>query len=177
MENENAPRLNVLLAEDNPVTQDLLIYLLESNGHNVTPVTDGKMAVEVWEKGEFDIILMDVQMPEMDGIEAANIIREKERNRGDRTPIISVTAYALDECKRSCSSVGMDDFISKPINVRELSAKLDNFSRARTVESLATGTSPPALQESGNTPYDLASVREILAGDTTEMRMLINTFI
>jgi two-component system, sensor histidine kinase and response regulator len=111
--------LHILLAEDNAVNQLVASRLLEKQGHSVTLVTDGRRAVEEFEKTAFDLILMDVQMPEMDGYEATAAIRARENGRS-RTPILALTAHAMSGDRERCLLAGMDGFISKPIQLPAL---------------------------------------------------------
>ena len=109
------PRLRVLLAEDNAINQKLAIRLLEKQGHTVTLAADGVEAVAAVEKIEFDVILMDVQMPNMSGLEAAAAIRTLERGTGRHVPIVAMTAHAMKGDQERCLESGMDAYISKPI--------------------------------------------------------------
>ncbi len=119
IEEGQAP-LRVLLAEDNAVNQKLAARLLERRGHTVTVVSNGRLAVEALDRERFDVVLMDVQMPEMDGLEAAALIREKEKATGIRIPIVALTAHAMTGDRQRCLSAGMDAYISKPIRPAEL---------------------------------------------------------
>lgn len=110
----------VLLAEDNAVNQLLATRLLEKRGFLVTAVGDGQAAVEALEKDHYDVVLMDLQMPKMDGFEATTAIRAKERSSGQHIPIIALTANALKGDRERCLSAGMDDYVSKPLRVAEL---------------------------------------------------------
>ncbi len=112
--------LCVLVAEDNFVNQTLVRRLLEKRGHTVTIVANGKDAVERAMEQTFDLILMDVQMPEMDGCDAARAIRKMEGDSGQRVPIIALTAHALKDDKDKCMDAGMDGYITKPIRPAEL---------------------------------------------------------
>jgi PAS domain S-box-containing protein len=112
------PALRILLAEDNMVNQKLAMRILEKQGHTVVAVKTGNEAVALWKRQPFDIILMDVQMPEMDGFEATSIIREAERLNGGHIPIIALTAHAMAGDRQRCLTAGMDDYISKPIQVQ-----------------------------------------------------------
>jgi two-component system, sensor histidine kinase and response regulator len=112
--------LNILVAEDNFVNQTLARRLLEKRGHKVTMVANGKHAVERAIEQTFDVILMDVQMPEMDGCDATRAIRNVERAGGLRVPIIALTAHALKDDKEKCLAAGMDGYITKPIRPGEL---------------------------------------------------------
>jgi len=112
--------LRVLLAEDNPVNQTLAIRILEKIGHKVQVVNNGKEAIGRAQGEEFDLILMDVQMPEMDGLEATTAIRAAEAGTGKHVPIVAMTAHAMKGDKEKCLSAGMDGYLSKPIRIDEL---------------------------------------------------------
>jgi CheY-like chemotaxis protein len=114
------PRSRVLLAEDNAVNQTLAVRLLEKRGYAVVVVENGRAAIAALEREHFDAVLMDVQMPEMDGLEATVAIRAKERIAGGHMPIIAMTAHALKGDEQRCLSAGMDAYISKPIRTSEL---------------------------------------------------------
>jgi CheY-like chemotaxis protein/two-component sensor histidine kinase len=121
--------LHILLAEDNLVNQKLAIRLLEKRGHSVEVVATGVDAVAAVAERQFHIELMDVQMPEMSGLEAATIIRENERTTGLHTPIIALTAHAMTGDDDRCFRAGMDAYISKPIDPKTLYAVLEKFAR------------------------------------------------
>jgi PAS domain S-box-containing protein len=112
--------LRILLAEDNAVNQKLAMLLLSRQGHQVTVAGTGLEAIAVIGRSPFDLILMDVQMPEMDGIEATIKIREQEASTGGHVPIIAMTAHAMERDRRRCLEAGMDGYISKPIHAAEL---------------------------------------------------------
>jgi two-component system, sensor histidine kinase and response regulator len=117
--------LRVLLVEDNAVNQKVALRLLEKNGHAVTVAADGRGALDHHERGEFDVILMDLQMPEMGGLEATRLIRERERSSGAHVPIIALTAHAMKGDRERCIEGGMDDYVSKPIRANELLSKIE----------------------------------------------------
>ena len=122
--------LRILLAEDNLVNQHLARALLEKHGHTLSIARDGLEAISAFETGQFDLILMDVQMPVMGGLEAAKSIRAKERLEGSgHIPIIALTAHAMSEDRDRCLHAGMDDYISKPIKIKELLQAIDSLSR------------------------------------------------
>jgi signal transduction histidine kinase/CheY-like chemotaxis protein/streptogramin lyase len=112
---ESCPSLRILLAEDNAVNQKLMVRLLEKRGHSVTLANDGREAVAAVRRGEYDVVLMDVQMPNMSGLEATTAIRALERETGRHLPIVAMTAHAMRGDQERCLAVGMDDYISKPI--------------------------------------------------------------
>ncbi len=117
---EHRPRLEILLAEDNAVNQALAVRLLEKRGHSVTVATDGREALAALEKQTFQLILMDVQMPGMDGLEATAAIRAREKLTGKRLPIVAMTAHAMKGDEERCLTAGMDAYIAKPIRAAEL---------------------------------------------------------
>jgi len=117
--------LRILLADDNAVNQKLVVRILEKLGHVTTPVSDGRQAVEAARRGEFDLILMDVEMPEMDGFQATALIRTAEGPR--RVPIVAMTAHAMAGDRQRCIDAGMDDYLSKPIEREALAAMLARF--------------------------------------------------
>jgi signal transduction histidine kinase/CheY-like chemotaxis protein len=115
-----ARRLNLLLAEDNPVNQRLAASILERRGHKVAIVGNGREAVDATEQRTFDVVLMDVQMPEMGGFEATALIRERERESGCHLPIIAITAHVMKGDRERCLAAGMDEYITKPLDSRRL---------------------------------------------------------
>jgi PAS domain S-box-containing protein len=125
---ESSRRVNILLAEDNIINQKLAIRVLQKMGHSVSVAQNGRQAVEMTEAEQFDLILMDVQMPEMDGIEATLAIRARDASRGGpRVPILAMTAYAMSGDSDRCIEAGMDGYISKPINTQELFETIENL--------------------------------------------------
>jgi len=123
-------RLNVLLAEDDLISRRLIKILITKMGHHVEVVDNGRKAVEKIEKNDFDMVLMDVQMPVMDGLEATKIIRgREEKGEMERLPIIAVTAHAMKGDKEKCLQSGMDDYITKPIDEEQLKDKIDYLSK------------------------------------------------
>jgi CheY-like chemotaxis protein len=116
----------ILLAEDNKVNQRITLRLLEKLGIQADAVINGREAVEALAKHDYDLVLMDCQMPEMDGFEATLAIREKERH-GRRTPICALTANSMSSDRDQCLSAGMDDFMSKPIDLEQLQKTIEKW--------------------------------------------------
>jgi len=133
-------RSRVLLAEDNKVNQTLAVRLLEKRGYVVSIAGNGREALAALEKEAFDIVLMDVQMPEMDGFEATSAIREKERFAGRHIPIVAMTAHALKGDEERCLAAGMDAYISKPIRTNELFSTIEKVLRKSSQSVVATTT-------------------------------------
>ncbi|TCS72615.1 PAS domain S-box-containing protein [Sulfuritortus calidifontis] len=112
--------LRILLAEDNAINQKLALSLLKKAGHSVSVANNGREAVELWQQGGHDLILMDMQMPEMDGLEATRKIRQLEHERGGHIPIIALTANIISSDRERCLQEGMDGYLAKPIHQKEL---------------------------------------------------------
>ena len=120
--------LRILLAEDNPVNQKVGVRLLERQGHSVVLVSTGAEALESSAREKFDVIIMDIQMPVMNGYDATRAIRARERNTGGHLPVIALTAHAMRGDREICVDAGMDDYLSKPIQTRDLSQILARWS-------------------------------------------------
>jgi PAS domain S-box-containing protein len=129
---ETRRHLQILLAEDNAVNQALAVRLLQKRGHNVVVAANGREALAAVGNQRFDVVLMDVQMPEMDGFQATAAIREKEIQTGAHIPIIALTAHAMKGDQERCLAAGMDVYISKPIQASELFAAIENSVRSGT---------------------------------------------
>lgn len=168
---ENRKRLQILLAEDNPVNQTVAVRLLEKNGHKVTVAENGSAALQVLEKNSFDLILMDIQMPEMNGWEATEAIRIKEKKTGAHIPIVAMTAHAMKGDEERCLEAGMDAYLTKPVNslnlllvverlgnheVAELPAK--NPSRDSFIEAIDFGAALQRLDGDRDLFEDLAQI-------------------
>jgi CheY-like chemotaxis protein len=124
---ENRRRLKILLAEDNHVNQILAQRLLEKRGHTIVLVGTGKRAIEILDEQAFDLVLMDVEMPDMDGLDAAATIRKREKSSGNRIPIIAMTAHAMPGDRERCIQAGMDSYVSKPLQTKQLFAAIETL--------------------------------------------------
>jgi len=140
---ETRRKLNLLLAEDNVVNQTLATRLLEKLGHQVTVANNGVEAIEHWQSGLFNAILMDVDMPVMNGYEATERIRELEKSKDQHIPIVAMTAHAMQGVREECLRHGMDGYLSKPINTEALWSELDSISQGVSVEVEPVKEPPP----------------------------------
>ena len=149
--------LNLLLAEDNIVNQKLAVGILESIGHAVTVANHGREALELWQQGTFDAILMDVQMPEMDGLEATRAIRKIESEHGDtqHTVIVAMTAHARDSDRRDCLDAGMDNYMSKPIRIAELRNLLEELTSDQSPATPESNLQEPTNMGIDETPKEI----------------------
>ncbi len=137
---EQKPRL--LVAEDDAVTRKMLGLLLQRSGFDTDFAIDGRQAVETWERDAYDLVLMDIQMPRMDGFTATRVIRERQREKGGHTPIIAMTAHALKEDEERCLDAGMDAYISKPINFNRCIELIREVLEARRRHACPPASSP-----------------------------------
>ena len=144
---ENATR--ILLVEDNDMSRQIALHRLTKFGYDVTVAANGKEAVSLFKVGTFDLIFMDCQMPEMDGFEATAVIREIEKERENRTPIVALTAHAMEGYKNTCIESGMDDYVTKPIKEAELARFLAKFTKEKR-EREGGGEEEAAEAESGS---------------------------
>jgi two-component system, sensor histidine kinase and response regulator len=161
--------LKVLLAEDNTVNQMLALALLRRRDAVVTVANNGREAVERWSEGAFDLILMDIQMPEMDGLEATRMIRSREPS-GHRIPIIAFTARAMTGDREQCMAAGMDSYLSKPIRSAELMEIIEKIVAASNPE--AVGGQAAELER----PFDLEKLLGIVSGDESLVVELVSLF-
>jgi CheY-like chemotaxis protein len=140
----NDRHLVVLLAEDNPVNQKLAQVILKKRGFTVITAANGQEAVLAMEHHRFDLVLMDVQMPLMDGLDATRAIRRHERAMGRHTPIVAMTAHAMQGDRDECLAAGMDDYVSKPVQSALLFATIERV-LADTSIAEETTMQPPLL--------------------------------
>jgi CheY-like chemotaxis protein len=139
--------LSVLLAEDNLVNQRLATRLLEKRGHRVTLAANGREALTALDKNSYDLVLMDVQMPEMDGLEATAILRQRERASESHQPVIALTAHAMKGDQEKCLAAGMDGYLTKPIRPQELDEILDKYLTMRMEKSAGTSQHSSAAEQ------------------------------
>jgi two-component system, sensor histidine kinase and response regulator len=169
---ESARPLRILLAEDNAVNQKLAVRLLEKQGHTVAVADTGAAALAALEHATFDLLLMDLQMPEMDGFEATALIRTREKTTGRRLPIVAMTAHAMKGDRERCLGAGMDGYISKPIHAQELFETIANLPpRAARAEQPSPGRGP------GEAFFDPAAALARLNNDPDLLQELAKTFL
>jgi PAS domain S-box-containing protein len=164
-----ARALRILLAEDNPVNQALASRLLAKRGHVITVAGNGKEALAALEGGPFDLVLMDVQMPEMGGFEATAAIRAREQGTGRHLPIIAMTAHAMKGDRERCLAAGMDDYLTKPVRAKDLFHVIDRFGAGGSGAAAAGEPDPEQV-------LDAAAALERVAGDLELLKELIDLF-
>lgn len=170
--------LRILLAEDSLVNQKLATSLLQKHGHTVVVAGNGKEAVTALDDQPFDLVLMDVQMPQMDGLEATAVIRAKEKRSGRRVPIIAMTAHAMKGDRERCLEAGMDDYVSKPIRAQQLFQTIENLLQPHHT----TATPAPAGQGDAGQPnatelIDWSAALATVQGDQRLLVDLLQTFL
>jgi two-component system, sensor histidine kinase and response regulator len=170
---ESRNRLHILLVEDNAVNQLVALRLLEKYGHTVSVAANGKKALEALEKEQYDVVLMDVQMPEMNGWEATRAIRQTEMATGMHIPIVAMTAHAMKGDEELCRAAGMDAYLTKPIHTQELISVLENIGDRR---DNVPGAVYPSLKKTTKAAVDLAGALERLDGDRTLFDELTQLF-
>ncbi|HDR15787.1 MAG TPA: response regulator, partial [Desulfobacteraceae bacterium] len=198
-------RFHILLAEDNPINRKVAFELLKRRGHRVTTVANGLEALKAFERETFDLILMDVQMPEMDGIEATRRIRRLEGERvgsvevessrlkgkedsppsferypaSGHIPIVAMTAHALKGDRERCLEAGMDDYVSKPVKAEVLYRVIENLVNTREKDDDVRATAPHALPElpEDRAVFDLSAALEAVAGNRTLFLEIARLFL
>ena len=169
-------RLDVLLVEDSPYNQKLALGLLQKQKHNVIVANNGKEAVAVSKIRDFDLILMDVQMPEMDGLEATRVIRRLEGKSGRHVPIIAMTAQAMKGDKEHCLEAGMDAYLAKPVRGRELFAAMESLVSA-TTDSAASSDTTAVTAHHGNGAPNWSVALENVDQDRELLRDVTAAFV
>jgi CheY-like chemotaxis protein/HPt (histidine-containing phosphotransfer) domain-containing protein len=168
--------LRILLAEDNPINQNLTLRLLGRQGHEVVVAGDGKEAVAALERRPFDLVLMDVQMPEMDGLEATRHVRANEAARGGfgpdggRIPIVAMTAFAMTGDREKCLEAGMDGYVTKPVRAQELFETIERVAGMPPTEDASTATA-------AGDDVDWPAALDYVGGDARMLRDLIEIFL
>ena len=171
-------RLRVLVAEDMPVNQLLAVRLLAKQGHEAVVVGDGRQALDALEGGGFDLVLMDVQMPVLDGLEAMRLLRERERRSGEHVSVIAMTAHAMRGDRERCLEGGFDDYVAKPMRFQGLADAIERClarSRPPAPAGADAGVRPKAVPAA--TTLDLALALEEVDGDEELLREIAQIFL
>jgi CheY-like chemotaxis protein len=166
--------IEILLVEDNPINQRLALEILSRRGHHVTVADNGLQALERLNGGVFDVVLMDVQMPEMNGLDATRAIRDIERGTGRHMPIVAMTAHAMSGDRERCLAAGMDDYLTKPIRAEALVTYVERLTmsdNAKPVEP--TGRTPAASEQ----VLDLQEALERVDGDRDLLNEIAGLFL
>jgi signal transduction histidine kinase/DNA-binding response OmpR family regulator len=166
------PRLRILVAEDNAVNRRLAVLLLQKQGHTVTTVETGVAVLDALNQHPYDLMLMDVQMPEMDGIKATAAIRAQEQLKGGYLPIIAMTAHAMKGDPERCIAAGMDGYIAKPIQIQELLSTIENVRNRSTTVSISQPNSIPM-----DLVIDRAAMLTAVEGDMELLCELVALFL
>jgi PAS domain S-box-containing protein len=173
----------ILVAEDNPINQNLAVRLLEKQGHRVVLAANGKEAIAALERQPFDLVLMDLQMPELDGLEATALIRDREKRLRNqpggcpRVPIIAMTAYAMKGDRERCLEAGMDGYVSKPVRARELFEAIDSIGAGPGRAGAWSADDLLASDDADGDDIDWTAALEYVGGDRKMLRDLVAIFL
>ena len=169
--------LDILVAEDNTINQHLALRLLEKQGHRVILAGNGIEAIALWQKQRFDLVLMDVQMPEMSGLEATAAIRARELQTGQHIPIVAMTAHAMKGDRERCLAAGMDDYIPKPIQAQQLYEVVNRSTERgegeRSVDFFQDVDLPQRAEPETEGIVDLDAALERLGGDRELLESIV----
>jgi CheY-like chemotaxis protein len=171
-------RLRILVVEDNVMNQRVAQAMLEKRGHTVIIASNGREGIDTLEKEVFDLVLMDVQMPEMDGFEATQVIRERQEATGEHTPIVAMTAHAMKGDRDKCLAAGMDDYISKPIRDADLFSVIDRFgSKPQIEKQVKTLRRKDDMDPKAQSVFDLSEAMKSVDGDKALFGEIANFFL
>jgi CheY-like chemotaxis protein len=171
--------MHILLAEDCPVNQLVAEKILHRMGHTATIAHNGQEAVDAYRAHSFDLVLMDIQMPVMDGFEATALIRGIESERGTHTPIVAMTAHALDGYREQCLAAGMDGYVSKPVRVPALLDVMEELTSERAERNEEHHVPAPSKQvaPAGRAPFDRTTLLEQCMGNADLVELLASKFL
>jgi PAS domain S-box-containing protein len=176
-------RLKILLAEDQPIGQAVASRHLQKRGHRVVVVANGQQAIDAWRQEHFDLILMDMQMPEVDGYQATRFIRQHEAETGEHIPIIALTAFAMQGDRDRCLEAGCDDYLSKPIETVKLYELVERFGgpgRPPRTSKATTNASPAdtdATPDAVSPDFDAAAALKRYDGDSEFLHEIVQLFL
>ena len=180
----------ILVAEDNRTNQVVIRMQLNNLGYAAEIVSDGLKALQAWRTGRYSILLSDIHMPEMDGLDLVAAIRKEEQDKGEHLPVIAITANAMHGESQRCLNAGMDDYLSKPLEMEKLAEMLEKWmpqvvhqkdqgkNSPEQQEENETGMSTPGEPENMNdvAPADISLVTEIFAGDVEKIQTFLDHF-
>ncbi|HKI43735.1 MAG TPA: response regulator [Balneolales bacterium] len=173
--------LRILLAEDNKVNQTFTVRTLEKHGHSVDVVENGKEALESYQSGKYDLILMDVEMPDMNGYEATRRIRKIEKGKDQHVPIIALTARAIKGDREKCFEAGMDDYLPKPIRTRDLYESISRIFTGPSTNSEGEKVEQPGLNDGRSDqqeiPFDRDALMGLVDGEWTMLEEMLKVFL
>jgi PAS domain S-box-containing protein len=170
-------KAHILVAEDNPMNQKLAVTLLNRAGYSTDAVENGKMAIDALKKTAYDLVLMDVQMPDMDGFEATKIIRKME-GKEKHTPIIAMTAHAMKGDRERCLKAGMDDYVSKPIEPKEIFTIIEKWTKSSDKKERVLPVGKPREEEQiMDVPIDMETTLKRFDGDKDFFKELMLEFL
>jgi CheY-like chemotaxis protein len=174
LKEETQGKIRLLLAEDNVLNQKVALGVLRKIGYQADVAFNGQEVLAALEKAPYDLILMDVQMPEIDGFEATRVIRQKEKMTGQHTPIIAITAHAMTGDRELCLEQGMDDYVSKPIQSKDLSAAIK-----RQLDKVASSMPESPSYDGSDTQagFDKRILLDRLEGDEELFKEIVKTFL
>ncbi|MBW1896775.1 MAG: response regulator, partial [Deltaproteobacteria bacterium] len=171
-------RLSILIVEDNIINQKVASAMLTKRGHRLTLASNGREALETLAAESFDLILMDVQMPEMDGIAATKRIREKEKVEGGHVPIVAMTARAMKGDRQECLAAGMDDYISKPIREKTLFSLIQNIAKGlQTIKERKYRFPEKKIRPADKDVFDLPEAMKAVDGDKQLLQEIAGLFM
>ncbi len=170
-------RLNILVAEDNPVNQKVASAVLKKWGHRVVVVSNGREALEAIDKERVDLILMDVQMPQMDGFETTELIRNREKADGGHVPIVAMTAHAMKGDRERCLAAGMDSYVSKPVRAEELFSVIESLTNRSQDKEKGSRFPSKDVTPFAEDILDLSKAMKILDGDGELCEEVANLFL
>ena len=170
-------RFGVLVVEDNPVTQKVATTMLKKRGHRVVVASNGREALEALDKERVDLVLMDVQMPEMDGFKATELIRDREKGNGGHIPIVAMTAHAMKGDREKCLAAGMDSYMSKPIRAEDLFSIIEDLAHRSQDKKKESSPSSKHVEAFAEDILDLSKAMSTVAGDRVLFEEIANLFL
>jgi PAS domain S-box-containing protein len=170
-------RSSILLVEDNPVNQKVAATMLKKRGHRVVVASNGREALESLDKEPIDLVLMDVQMPEMDGFQATELIREREKEGGGHIPIVAMTAHAMKGDRERCLAAGMDKYVSKPISEADLFSVVENLAHRSQHKKKESHSPTKHVEPLAEDIFDLSEAMSVVDGDRELFEEVVNLFL